>query len=238
MNSCLFCAAQRYWKQHLTPLDAVLLLLQQGKTCQTIAFLSWLKHGGRGGGPKRPAKDSALSDESDDASVGVTRRKRGTEDDNSANTTHPHLVIAPASVLSNWMIEFEKFAPDLKVVKYHGSMDQRVQIQQELRQFLPGKKRLPGAELDVVLAPITYFQKEKSDDRAFLRKFAWDYMVVDEGHVLKNAKGLRYKSLDSFSTMHRLLLTVRLLVPLLPLHILSTVVGVVLLTFLFILCRG
>ena len=189
--------------------------VMQGKTCQTIAFLSWLKHCNSGGGTiKKSAsggtKDCALEllDDSDDESVGVARPKR---DDNhlSKAATHPHLVIAPSSVLSNWMIEFEKFAPDLKVVKYHGTMDERLQIQHELRQFLPGKKRLPGAELDVVLAPITYFQKEKSDDRGFLRKFGWDYMIVDEGHVLKNAKGLRYKSLDSFTTMHRLLLTVR-----------------------------
>ena len=156
-------------------------------------------------------KDCALEllDNSDDESVGMARPKGDDSRPSNATTAHPHLVIAPSSVLSNWMIEFEKFAPDLKVVKYHGTMDERLHIQHELRQFLPGKKRLPGAELDVVLAPITYFQKEKSDDRAFLRKFGWDYMIVDEGHVLKNAKGLRYKSLDSFSTMHRLLLTVR-----------------------------
>lgn len=197
------------------PLTWLYITDMQGKTCQTIAFLSWLKHCNSNSGTMKKSasgrtNDCALEllDNSDDESVGMARPKR--DDSRPSNaTTHPHLVIAPSSVLSNWMIEFEKFAPDLKVVKYHGTMDERLHIQHELRQFLPGKKRLPGAELDVVLAPITYFQKEKSDDRSFLRKFGWDYMIVDEGHVLKNAKGLRYKSLDSFSTMHRLLLTVR-----------------------------
>ena len=32
-------------------------------------------------------------------------------------------------------------------------------------------------------------------------------MIVDEGHTLKNAKGLRYKNLNKFKTAHRLLLT-------------------------------
>jgi SWI/SNF-related matrix-associated actin-dependent regulator 1 of chromatin subfamily A len=32
-------------------------------------------------------------------------------------------------------------------------------------------------------------------------------LVVDEAHILKNARGMRYKSLDRFSTKHRLLLT-------------------------------
>lgn len=123
----------------------------------------------------------------------------------------PHLVIAPASVVSNWELEFKKFAPHLNVVKYHGSMKERLDIQDRLRQFLPSgrKKSNGGTTLDVILAPVTYFQQEKSDDRAFLRKFKYDYMVVDEAHLLKNARGMRYRSLDRFSTMHRLLLTVR-----------------------------
>lgn len=29
----------------------------------------------------------------------------------------PHLVIVPASVLTNWMREFEKFCPTMNVVK-------------------------------------------------------------------------------------------------------------------------
>lgn len=121
----------------------------------------------------------------------------------------PHLVIAPASVVSNWELEFKKFSPHLRVVKYHGCMEERIQIQRELRGFLPGGNKPQGAAVDVILAPVTYFQQERSDDRVFLRKFKYDYMVVDEAHLLKNARGMRYKSLDRFSTLHRLLLTVR-----------------------------
>lgn len=31
----------------------------------------------------------------------------------------PHLVVVPLSVLPNWMAEFKKFAPDLRVVRIH-----------------------------------------------------------------------------------------------------------------------
>jgi SWI/SNF-related matrix-associated actin-dependent regulator 1 of chromatin subfamily A len=129
----------------------------------------------------------------------------------SGGNTLPHLVIAPASVLSNWKREFEKFAPHLNVVKYHGSKKEREQLQEELRVHLPrkvpqGKRRFVDPP-DVILAPITYFQLEKSDDRSFLRKFRYGYLVVDEAHLLKNARGTRYKTLDKFSTEHRLLLT-------------------------------
>ena len=151
-----------------------------GKTVQSIAFLSWLNH------------SQSL--------------------ENKASAEHlPHIVIAPASVLSNWEREFEKFAPHLNVVRYHGTMAERQEQQQELRIHLPEgkfKRKASGIKpLDVILAPITYFQKEKSDDRSFLRKFRFSYLVVDEAHVLKNPKGTRYKTLDRLNTEHRLLLT-------------------------------
>jgi helicase SWR1 len=155
------------------------------QTCQTIAFLSWLKHN----------KNSAEI---------VTEK----------NQSFPHLVIAPASVVSNWVLEFQKFAPHLNVVKYHGSMNERMEIQSRLKQYLPNYKSTGRANepitspLDVIIAPVTYFQQEKSEDRYFLKKFTYEYMIVDEAHLLKNARGMRYKSLDRFTTMHRLLLTV------------------------------
>ncbi len=140
-----------------------LLEMGLGKTAQTITFLSWLN--------SHHSPRSKLSEED---------RK-------------PHLVVAPASVLSNWEREFQNFAPHLHVIKYHGSMAERQELQEKLRLYIPGRKRMMGMDpLDVILAPITLFQKEKSDDRSFLRKFRYDYLVVDEAHQLKNAKGTRY----------------------------------------------
>lgn len=93
----------------------------------------------------------------------------------------------------------------MKVYKYHGSQAEREELQDELRQYLPGKRQ--QGSLDVILASVTYFQKEKSDDRAFLRKFKFDYLVVDEAHMLKNSQSTRYRNLDRVATKHRLLLT-------------------------------
>ncbi|EED86431.1 helicase-like protein [Thalassiosira pseudonana CCMP1335] len=117
----------------------------------------------------------------------------------------PHLIVVPASVLSNWMNEFKKFAPHMNVVKYYGTQNERQEIQEDMRRWLPGSK--VKDPLDVVLTTFSYFSSEKGDDRSFLRKFKFDYLVVDEGHTLKNPKGLRYKNLNKFSSTHRLLLT-------------------------------
>mmetsp|Transcript_4548 Transcript_4548/g.6555 ORF Transcript_4548/g.6555 Transcript_4548/m.6555 type:complete len:808 (+) Transcript_4548:927-3350(+) len=167
-----------------------------GKTVQTIAFLAWLKYQ-------------------------HTNQAGGIDDDTPHNSPSPHLIVVPVSVLPNWMREFETFAPELKVVKYHGSMAEREDLQNELRQYLPKKTSaldqntkkkqfLQGpisGSPDVILAPVSYFQKEKSDDRKFLNKFRFDYLVVDEAHMLKNSKSFRYKMLDKTNTQRRLLLT-------------------------------
>ena len=132
---------------------------------------------------------------------------RRNDEESSPSTRLPHLIVVPASVVSNWKREFATFAPDLHIETYHGSMEERLELQRNLRPYLP-KHRDPSIPMvDVILTSITYFQKESSDDRDFLRSFQWDYMVVDEGHLLKNAKGLRYKNLNRFKTRHRLLLT-------------------------------
>ena len=40
----------------------------------------------------------------------------------------PFLVVAPLSTLGNWISEFEKFAPSITVVLYHGSPDDRSKL--------------------------------------------------------------------------------------------------------------
>ena len=95
------------------------------------------------------------------------------------------------------------------ICRYHGTLKERESLRDRLHQSLPGRpKRLP---LDVVLTTMSYFQKEKSDDRSFLRKFDFDYMIVDEGHCLKNPRGKMYRNMDKFKTLHRLLLTGKIL---------------------------
>ena len=73
-----------------------------GKTVQTIAFLAWLnyQHNCVGG------DESHVSDlDGDDPGIVPSQ---------SSSTQRTHLIVVPASVLSNWMNEFKKFAPSMK----------------------------------------------------------------------------------------------------------------------------
>lgn len=107
----------------------------------------------------------------------------------------PHLIVVPSSTLENWLREFEKFSPTLKVIPYYGSLDER----EELRSVLLEE------EYDVVVT--TYNLTTGKIDAPFLQMLDFNVIVYDEGHMLKNATSDRYKKLTKLKANFRLLLT-------------------------------
>jgi SWI/SNF-related matrix-associated actin-dependent regulator of chromatin subfamily A member 5 len=85
----------------------------------------------------------------------------------------PHLIVAPKSTISNWMKEFTKWTPFFKVVQLNPKMEVREQII---------KEELVDGKFDVCLT--TY----EAINICFsaLKKFKWQYFIVDEAHKLKN----------------------------------------------------
>lgn len=139
-----------------------------GKTVQTIAFLQLLDHLAK------------------------------TQHDVSSSAAGPHLVVVPASVLSNWKREFAWIAPTLRVVVYHGDKNERYDLHDALT---------PDA-FDVLLTTYSYFERDScQDERAFLRTFHFGYMILDEGHSIKNAKTSRFKRISQMRTRTRLVLS-------------------------------
>jgi SNF2 family DNA or RNA helicase len=86
-------------------------------------------------------------------------------------------------------------------------MAQRNEMRFDLERRLPRKKnpKKVKCDIDVVLTTFSYFSGNKSDDRKFLRRFDFEYMVIDEAHCLKNPDSNAYQNLDRFDTAHRLL---------------------------------
>lgn len=89
------------------------------------------------------------------------------------------LVIAPVSLLENWMRELEKFTSGIKVLIHHGA--RRTGLYTELLNF------------DVVL--ISY--NTAVTDQSLLRMISWDLVVVDEAQNIKNPSAVRTKSVKS-----------------------------------------
>uniref|UniRef100_A0A1I8JMH7 Reverse transcriptase domain-containing protein n=1 Tax=Macrostomum lignano TaxID=282301 RepID=A0A1I8JMH7_9PLAT len=107
----------------------------------------------------------------------------------------PYLIIVPLSTMSNWSLEFDKWAPSVKKVLYKGSPQMRRQLQQtELR----------SAKFNVLLTTYEYIIKDKS----VLTKIKWKYMIIDEGHRMKNHHCKLTCVLNTYFTApYRLLLT-------------------------------
>uniref|UniRef100_K1QBX6 DNA helicase n=1 Tax=Magallana gigas TaxID=29159 RepID=K1QBX6_MAGGI len=111
----------------------------------------------------------------------------------------PHVVIVPSSTIENWMREFETWCPEVNLLVYYGSVEDRRQSRMSL---LYDSK----SEYNVVLT--TYNMATGSvEDRALFKKVEFHYAIFDEGHMLKNMSSLRYQNLMKIAAERRLLLT-------------------------------
>lgn len=106
----------------------------------------------------------------------------------------PYLVIVPLSTLTNWTLEFERWAPAVKTLILKGSPAVR-------RDLYP---RIRAGDFQVCLTTYEYIIKE----RPLLAKIKWLHMIIDEGHRLKNIKSKLSQTLNEYyTTRYRLILT-------------------------------
>ncbi|XP_033111192.1 probable global transcription activator SNF2L2 [Anneissia japonica] len=106
----------------------------------------------------------------------------------------PFLIIVPLSTLSNWSMEFDKWAPTCVKVVYKGSPTVRRLLGQQLRT----------TKFNALLTTYEYVMK----DRSVLAKIRWKYMIVDEGHRMKNHHCKLTQVLNThYIAPHRILLT-------------------------------
>ncbi|XP_021718457.1 ATP-dependent DNA helicase DDM1-like [Chenopodium quinoa] len=110
----------------------------------------------------------------------------------------PYMVIAPLSTLSNWMNEMNRFTPSVKAIIYHGDAKERNQIR------LKHMPKSIGPNFPIV---ITSYEVALNDARKHLRHYKWKYVVVDEGHRLKNSNCKLFKELKRLPIENKLLLT-------------------------------
>ena len=106
----------------------------------------------------------------------------------------PHLVVVPTSVMLNWEAEFKRFCPALKLLVYYGTAKERK------------AKRQGWSKANAFHVCITSYTLVTQDAAVFRRK-KWKYLILDEAHMIKNWRSLRWQTLLNFHTKRRLLLT-------------------------------
>ncbi|OJD16416.1 hypothetical protein AJ78_03403 [Emergomyces pasteurianus Ep9510] len=115
------------------------------------------------------------------------------------NVSGPFLISAPLSTVSNWVAEFARWTPGIKTVLYHGSKDERAEIRDQHMKLQDQKK------WDFPVVCTSY--EICMNDRKFLAKYQWKYIIVDEGHRLKNLNCRLIKELLTYNSANRLLIT-------------------------------
>ncbi|XP_042517238.1 probable ATP-dependent DNA helicase CHR12 isoform X2 [Macadamia integrifolia] len=106
----------------------------------------------------------------------------------------PHLIVAPKAVLPNWVNEFATWAPGIVAILYDGRQDERKIMREEYSG--EGKFSVMITHYDLIMR-----------DKSFLKKIHWHYMIVDEGHRLKNHESALARTLADYKIRRRLLLT-------------------------------
>ncbi|KAF7294468.1 hypothetical protein MKEN_01439300 [Mycena kentingensis (nom. inval.)] len=106
----------------------------------------------------------------------------------------PHLVVVPKSTLQNWAREFERWSPTFNVVLLTGSKEERAEIV---------ASRLLPQDFEVCITSYEICLIEKSA----LKKFSFEYIVIDEAHRIKNVDSILSQIVRSFMSRGRLLIT-------------------------------
>jgi len=95
------------------------------------------------------------------------------------------LVVAPAALLANWERELKRFAPSLRVSRYHGS------------------RRVIDKKNDIFL---TTYQTAVRDAEK-LKNEAFSLLIIDEAHLMKNADTRISRTMKQLRSQYRLALS-------------------------------
>lgn len=147
----------------------------------------------------------------------------------------PSLVVCPLSVLSSWISEARKWTPGLKVLRFHGPAHERNRLKRvasgeedmhgnETRKARKKKNRRRTATGKPIISLDSDTEEDVPDERGvdvvvttydtfhaehpwFKKAFVWRYVVLDEGHKIKNDLSQISMALQGLGAEYRLILT-------------------------------
>ncbi|TVY80013.1 putative helicase mot1 [Fusarium oxysporum f. sp. cubense] len=103
----------------------------------------------------------------------------------------PSLIVCPPTLSGHWQQEIKTYAPFLSVTAYVGPPAERKAMKDRL------------GETDIVVTSYDVCR----NDAEVLDKHSWNYVVLDEGHLIKNPKAKITQAVKKLASNHRLILT-------------------------------
>jgi len=97
------------------------------------------------------------------------------------------LIIAPTSLVGNWLEEAKRFTPTLKVLVFHGSFRHQGEFD----------------DYDLVISTYGLIQR----DKARFLSYSFYYLILDEAQSIKNARTKTTQIIQQLQAKHRLCLT-------------------------------
>ena len=110
----------------------------------------------------------------------------------SLDSVHlPSLIVCPPTLTGHWYYEIQKYTDTLRPVLYTGNSRERSRLLSKLQSY------------DVVITSYEVVRNDISN----IEGHRWLYCILDEGHVIKNAKTKLTKAVKSIQAQHRLILS-------------------------------
>lgn len=103
----------------------------------------------------------------------------------------PSLIVCPPTLSGHWQQEIKTYAPFLSVTAYVGPPVERKAMKDKL------------GDTDIVVTSYDVCR----NDADVLEKYNWNYVVLDEGHLIKNPKAKITQAVKRLASNHRLILT-------------------------------
>jgi len=110
------------------------------------------------------------------------------------NRPQPSLLVAPASLLANWMAEISKFAPSLTAAIVHPS----AMTADQLKRFTPER----AAGLDLAITSYGSLLRTPA-----LAQIEWRFVILDEAQAIKNPNTKQTKAAKTLKAKARVALT-------------------------------
>ncbi|GME62408.1 iswi chromatin-remodeling complex atpase isw2 [Neofusicoccum parvum] len=195
-----------------------------------LSGLSFLAHMNENGMPCMLGDEMGLGKTLQTLSLFQLLEEREERQNTRSAENRPYLVVCPLSVVNSWVTEARHWTPKLKVLRFHGPKSERDSLKKVAtgqhdrygNETMRSKKRTGDRrrasnkivisldsddEDDVYKIVVTSYETFVAEQSWFRTAFVWRYIVLDEGHRVKNNLTAVSQALQNIRAEYRLILT-------------------------------